>query len=193
MTTLSAALNNMSFAVTGASGLSGASGGTIKINVASGPSGPVVTFDASALTQTIQQLQVSQNYDPASGEMKTGGTYNGKPVYRRAWSFTVTTNAKSPDNAPLIATSGYVQDIINSGGNFATGDTSNGVANNVERYNVPATLINWTGSTVQDQVHGFPLVTTDNQLRFASLSTKNRTNAPTYVWVEYTKVNESMV
>jgi hypothetical protein len=190
---MDATLNNLIFAVTGMSAASGSSGAGIRINIATGPSGPVVIFDASALTQTINQLQVSQNYDPASGEMKTGGTYNGKPVYRRAWSFTVTTNAKSPDNAPLIATSGYVQEIINSGGNFATGDTANGVANNVERYNIPATLINWTGSTVQDQVHGFPLVTTDNQLRFASLSTKNRNLAPVYIWVEYTKVNESMV
>jgi hypothetical protein len=153
----------------------------VNITVATGASGPVVTFDYSQLTKTIQQLQVSQNYDPAKGEQLTGATYNGKPVYRQAWDFTVTRAARQPDNAPLISTTGYVESIVNSGGYYATGD------NNVERYNVPSTFLNWTGTTVQDQVHGYPVVNSQNQLQFVSLSTKNRTLSPTFVWVEFTK------
>jgi hypothetical protein len=51
--------------------------------------------------------------------------------------------------------------------------------------------LNWNGSQVVDQVHGYPIVSTTNQLQFVSLSTKVRTNAPTFIWVEYTRVNDS--
>jgi hypothetical protein len=189
-----AILNNLSFAVTGtttfvsSTGLTGTTGVTgLNVSVTTGPSGPVVTFDYSEIAKTIESVKVSQNYDPSKGEQLTGATYNGKPVYRRAWNFCITAAQRSVVNAPLINQAGYVDSIINSGGYFATGNDPN----NYERYNIPATYLNWTGTTVQNQVHGYPSVSSSNQLIFANLSTNNRTKAPTFIWVEYTKVNDS--
>jgi hypothetical protein len=190
---LTSALNNLRFVATGTTrwtsptGLTGITGATgLNISVATGPSGPVVTFDYSSIANVIENMKVSQNYDPASGEMNTGATYNGKPVYRRAWNFCITALSKTPVNANLVGQAGYVDSIINSGGYFATGNQGN-----TERYNIPATFLNWTGSTVQDQVHGYPVVSTSNQLQFVSLSTKDRNKAPVFIWVEYTRVNDS--
>jgi hypothetical protein len=194
------ALSNMlSFAVSGATGVTGVSGATgmrgLSIIVTTGPSGPLVTFDTSALQQAINNFAVTQTYDPNVGEMATGATYNGKPVYRQAWYFTVTTGTGWINNHDLISTTQYVQSIVNTGGYYATGN-----AGNTERYPIGASMSDNTVKTppttpntagyLANQNYGFPLVTTDNKLVFTSLTTgqPGRNDAPVFVWVDYTKV-----
>jgi hypothetical protein len=166
----------LSFAISGASGISGVTGNNLRINVTTGPSGPVVTLDASALTQTINNLMVSQTYDPNVGELNTGATFNGKPVYRQAWRFTINAGPNAQDDHLLIATPNYVDAIVNSGGYFSTG-------NGVEKYNIPSRQLNGNNN-----LSGFPLVTTNNQLDLSTISNLQRTNADTFVWVDYTRV-----
>jgi hypothetical protein len=173
----------MTFAVTGTTrytsptGLTGTTGANgLNLSVASGPSGPVVSFDYSQLAQVVQNFQVSQNYDPSKGEQLTGATYNGKPVYRQAWRFGITAGPNVQDNHPLIAQTGYVDAIVNSGGYFSTG-------NKAEKYNIPSRQMDGGNN-----LSAFPLVSANNQLNLSSISTLNRNNADTFVWVEYTKV-----
>jgi hypothetical protein len=172
-----AVLNNLTFAVSGATGISGATGAAnLSINVTSGPSGPVVTFDASRLTQVVNNLMVTQTYDPNMPETATGATYQNKPVYRRAWKLQLTANPGSQINTPLITTDGYVDSIVNSGGYFTTGNGS-------EKYNIPSTLrdfgTNW--------VAGYPLVDASNRLILSTVANPNRVNNDAFVWVDYTK------
>jgi hypothetical protein len=197
MSPYNADLSNLTFAVSGASGASGVTGSSLSITIATGASGPVVTFDASALTRVINNMVVTQTYDPNMTETKTGATYNGKPVYRQTWSFNVSQTNNTYDNRDLIANTGYVQSIVNTGGWFATGNSgTTGVYN--EKYPIGASMSSNNtqapnGSYVlNNQVYGFPLVSTQNQLQFTSLSTQSRNNAPVYVWVDYTKVDDNL-
>jgi hypothetical protein len=174
---LDSLLNTLTFAVTGATGISGVTGGGLRIAVTTGPSGPVVTFDASALTQTVNNLMVTQTYAPNLGELNTGAFYNNKPVYRQAWRFPVTAGINAQDNHMLISQVGYVDSIVNSGGYMSTG-------NGAEKYNIPSTLRDYSTNWVA----GYPLVNASNQLILSTVSSTNRVDADTFVWVDYTKV-----
>jgi hypothetical protein len=169
-------LSSLTFAV---SGTSGSTGANFNINVATGPSGPVVTFDASRLTQVINNLIVTQTYDPNMPETATGATYQNKPVYRRAWKLPLSQTASQYLNTPLIDTAGYVDSIVNSGGYMSTG-------NGAEKYNLPSTLRD--GNNPPNWVAGYPLVDASNKLILSTVSSQNRVNADTFVWVDYTKV-----
>ncbi|MDR1703562.1 MAG: hypothetical protein LBS19_02595 [Clostridiales bacterium] len=155
----------------------------INISVVPGASGAVVTIDntlENKLRRTItennrmiMQLLVSVNYDEV--ETPTGSLYNGKPVYRRAFNFTVSRGAYEQDDAPIVPVVGYIDSIINSGGYWATG-------NGIEKYAVNATY----GTTVP--MSAFAYIRTQNELFFKSASTLNRSLSPTFAWVDYTKV-----
>jgi hypothetical protein len=184
----SALFNTMQFAVTGltqyttSTGLTGMTGATgLRISVTTGPSGPLVTLDYTTLASTVNNLLVTSTYDTGV-ERATGATYNGMPVYRQAWNVTITTAGSAINNTDLISSTGYVDSIVNSGGYFATGN-----AGNTERYNMPSSMIDIVNSRVNNQVYGFPLVSTDNKLQFTSRSTPQRTLAPAFIWVDYTK------
>jgi hypothetical protein len=181
---LNSALNYMTFAVSGASGATGASGANMRISVSSGPSGPIVTFDASSLVTTVNNLLIASSYTPNIGEMATGTTYNGKPVYRQAWKFGITQGSSSQNLADLLP-AGTVDALVNSGGSFMTGNAN-------ERYNIPSSYIDLqnpggAGLTVNNQVYGHPVVTSANGLQLVTFSSRPRNNHDAFVWVDYTK------
>jgi hypothetical protein len=169
-------------------GVSGMTGANMSITVTTGPSGPVITFDASSLVKTVNQLIVASSYTPNVGEMATGATYNGKPVYRQAWKFGITQVSSSLDVHDLLP-SGTVDALVNSGGSFMTG-TQN------ERYNIPSSYIDigvWPGTNppvprVNNQVYGHPVVTSTNGLQLVTFSSQPRNNHDAFVWVDYTKL-----
>lgn len=151
----------------------------IGISVTTGPTGAIVNIDNSLQqqviqnTQTIQQLQVTSQY--STTETLTGATYNGKPIYRRAFNANITQGVNQQNDYALISTAGYVDAIVNSGGYWATG-------NGQEKYAVN------TAYVAPNSLYGFVYVNTQNQLYFRSNSSLSRTNAPAFIWVEYTKV-----
>jgi hypothetical protein len=165
----------MTFAV---SGTTSATGANISINVTTGPSGPIVTFDAARLTQAVNNLIVTQTYDPKLAETPTGATYGDKPVYRQAWRFGITQTGNCQDDHVLIGTAGYVDAIVNSGGYFSTGATN-------EKYNIPSRQM--APGDPNNNLSAFPLVSGDRMLKLSSISNLQRNNADTFVWVDFTK------
>ncbi len=151
----------------------------LSLSVTTGPTGAVVTIDDNLLSQVnnlttqVQQLQVTNNY--STTETATGAMYNGKPVYRRAFNINITQGAYGQNDTALIGTTGYVDAIIDSGGYWSTG-------NGPEKYMVSSAYV------APGSLYGFTYVNTQNQLYFRSNSSLNRTNAPAFIWVDYTKV-----
>ncbi len=175
-----AQLNNLTFAIAGATGASGKA--VINISVSAGASGPVVVFDGSKLAAMVNNLMVTQTYDPGQGEQDTGTTYHGKAVFRRAFEFTTNRAANEQDDRMLIDESGYVDAIVNTGGYWMTG-------NQAEKFPVNAAYVS------PQSIYGFAYVSTNNKLVFRSNSSLNRDGsaqtANNFVWVDYTRVDST--
>ncbi len=164
---------------TGATGIQGPAGPQ-GIAGATGPAGSGNDEEIANLraaleqnSELIRQLLVSVNFD--YDEKPTGSYYNGKPVFRRAFHFDITQNANQQDDRALIPETGYVDSIVNSGGYWATG-------NGPEKFAINGTYV------APNALYGFAYVNTQNQLYFRSNSSLARNEAPTFVWVDYTKV-----
>ncbi len=159
---------------TGPAGADGAQGPTGPMGP-TGPAGtaPDVETAISELKTAVNNLNVTANY--STDELATGADFNGKPIYRRLFNATVSAGSKSENNIDLISDAGYVDSIVNAGGNFYTG-------NGVEKFPIG------TGFVTDNPIYGFVYVSTDNKMTFRSCSSQNRSNSPVVVWVDYTKV-----
>ncbi len=161
---------------TGADGAKGEDG-------AIGPTGPKgedgeipdsVAATINNLRTEVNNLNVTANY--STDETKTGFTYNGSEIYRRLFTVTVSAGIDEQKDVDLISDAGYVDHIVNAGGDFNTG-------NGAEKYQISSAM-----ATTTKPIYGYVLVSTDNKLRFRSQSSQNRSGAPVVVWVDYTKV-----
>ncbi len=148
--------------------------------LASKPAAMVTINTSDALSTAITNLQtsvtnlnVTANY--STTETATGQLFNGKPIFRRLFNTSVTTNRTGDQSdIDLISTQNYVDTIVNAGGNFNTG-------NGNEKFMISAAYQS------DNSIYGFVYVSTDNKLSFRSRSSQPRSNTPVSVWVDYTK------
>jgi hypothetical protein len=184
-----AMLNNMIFTVTGTTtytnvdgttGVTGARG--LDITVISGPSGPVIKFDYSALLREINNLQTAMSMgsvqpDGTINEVYTGKVWtDGKKIYRAAAQLNITTGANSNYDwtIPIINGTGNIDKLITASGSYNTG-----VAN--EFYELGATN---SGNNIA------LVVVRNNTMIYNSKTVNARNQAPNYVWVEYTRLDK---
>ncbi len=173
---------------TGPAGADGAIGptGPAGADGAAGPTGPKgedgapgaipdsVAATINELRNEVNNLNVTANY--STDETETGFKYNGSNIYRRLFVVSVSAGIDEQKDVDLISDAGYVDHIVNAGGDFSTG-------NGAEKYQISSAM-----ATTTKPIYGYVLVSTDNKLRFRSQSSQNRSGAPVVVWVDYTKV-----
>ena len=135
-----------------------------------------VSANQTAITanQTaITNLQNAKSY--TTSEVATGGMFNGKPVYRQMWNLTITQAANSENSTTLISTAGYVTGIVDVGGWWSSGSST-------EKFQI-GMFFSPGGS-----YYAFVSVTSSgNQLVFRSNTGSARSSSPAMVWVDYTK------
>jgi hypothetical protein len=106
--------------------------------------------------------------------VNTGYTFvNGKTIYRRCFSGTITNTTPSGFFTTLI-NAGIIETVIRFEGNYNAGGTGR------------ITPIPWQPDSNSDLSAYLYLTTTEGLRLFTYAS--NRTNAPYVVWVEYTKL-----
>jgi hypothetical protein len=132
-----------------------------------GPTGLVGDDGATGPTGLIA------NY--TSNETATGAIFNGKPVYRRTFFQNVTAVAGGGSSANLHATPNYYDTLVNVGGSFEVGNLLEKMMINTE-YMTPSRnyLTVYIGGT--------------GSLGYSTSSSYARTNAPAWIWVDYTKI-----
>ncbi len=133
-----------------------------------------VAMTINDLRTEVNNLNVTANY--STNETKTGFSYNGSEIYRRLFVVSVSAGIDEQKDVDLISDAGYVDHIVNAGGDFNTG-------NGAEKYQISSAM-----ATTTKPIYGYVLVSTDNKLRFRSQSSQNRSGSPVVVWVDYTKV-----
>lgn len=134
----------------------------------------ITTLQSQVATNTTDIANIKNNSlnMGAWGEINTGKTFRGKPVYRQDFTLYITANAGVNSDLTLINTAGYVDAILNSGGYWSTGNQS-------EKFQV--------GGSPDNTLYGYVMTSTDNKLVFRSKSSMNRSSATTIIVVEYTK------
>jgi hypothetical protein len=171
----SGALNNLSFALSGTVGM--------KITVATGPSGPVVTFDTSGLDKATTDIGCEQNVWRNAGVSVSGvinevytcrNWVDGKKIYRATANIQIDMDAnKNFDwQLPLPGGSGVVDQLLFSNGSYATG-------NGREMYAI--------GATNQGNNVSMIYLNSAGDLIFNSKTTGARNKALATVMIEYTR------
>jgi hypothetical protein len=170
-----ATLNNLSFSVAGGTG--------IKINVATGPNGPVVSFDSSNLDKATEDIGCEKNVWRNAGvdiygtiqEVYTCRNWvDGKKIYRATAIIQIDmgANLNFDWKVPLPGGSGVVDLLLFTNGSYATG-------NGREMYAI--------GATNQGNNVSMIYLNSSGDLIFNSKTTGNRSKAFATVMIEYTR------
>lgn len=107
------------------------------------------------------------------GEVDTGKTFRGKPVYRTDFTLYINADANAVADIVLNSTANYVDDIISAGGWWSIGYQT-------ERHQLPDAGDGSNYAYVM--IYG-----SNNQLYFRSKANNKRTSATAIIIVEYTK------
>jgi len=100
---------------------------------------------------------------------------NGKPVYRRTFFQNVTFSAGGGSSSSLDPTPNYFDTLVNVGGSFEVGNLLEKMMVNTEYMTTSLNYLTvYIGST--------------GTLGYSTSSSYARTNAPAWIWVDYTKI-----
>lgn len=154
------------------------------IEVASGTS----AITNSEITNNIAQIKeekvdfgpVLALSDYSTTEQATGSTWvDGKPIYRKCYTGTITITANTRVNVDLEANTS-IENIISLGGymGYSSGDPKG-------RNSIPSSECNTSG--VMTNYSMVYLVADSNTLRLTRFSSTDRGSQPYAIWVEYTK------
>jgi len=130
-------------------------------------------------TGNLQNIPAGLGKVYSTTEQATGDTWiDGKPIYRRAFTGTITVVLNTRYDVSLVSSG--VDKIIGNGGCWSYNGTNEYISSEY-------TSSNTVGSASNTMSYAAGFFKQGNGVVFSSLSGQNRTNAPYYLWVEYTK------
>ena len=168
------------FSTTGAATLTGLTGfntptGLYYTTLPSPTGGsPLVVLNQTSYLNLVTNVRNFESYPIPGIEYATGGLANGQPVYRQAFAPLITQPSGSPTTgiATILTTAFQPTGLIAQGGWFSSGSGP-------EKFPVASYYtLNYWGFVQIDSSTGY--------LQFKCYAA-NRTNSPTYIWVDYTK------